>query len=107
MRRSASEILRNLEVRIARLEKQSVLHKVNKDVVHQFFSMIDLRYGEDRHNLGGTKIIEEGVSESGETVMIIENEGYYGIVRDNGRSQYVQTVSDNLTRARRQYEKYI
>ena len=69
--------------------------------------MLDLRYGEDRLKFGGTQIIEEGVSEAGETVMMIENDGYYGIVRDNGRSQFVQTVTDNLIRARRLYEKYL
>ena len=176
MRRSASEIVRNLEMRIAQLEKQSkkfppkavdlnklpdtegfwnmslsdlkaiapVLrsnHLGNPDTeiadiimflnmassawvrsnkgrkassrtasLHQstgleMVSMIEDQYNESGLDEDYIEVEAEGVSRAtGDTLLLVSLEGYYGIVRVDGRREDVEVVSDDYRKIKKMYD---
>ena len=111
MRRSASEILRNLEMRVARLEEKTKQASSNRTAsLHrstglEMVSMIEDQYNE--YGLDEDYIEIEGQDQSratGDTYMLVSLEGYYGIVRVDGRREDVEMVSDDYRSIKRVYD---
>ena len=108
MRRSASEVIRSLEQRIARLESQATSNRtasLNQSTGLEMVRMIEDQYNEWGLDEDEIEIEDEQRSRAtGDTYMLVSLEGYYGIVRVDGRREDVEVVSDDYDYINRMYK---
>ena len=108
MRRSTSEVIKELQMRVARLERQSTSNRtasLHQSTGLEMVNMIEDQYNE--YGLDEDYIEIEGQGRSratGDTYMLVSLEGYYGIVRVDGRREDVEVVSDDYNYINRLYQ---
>ena len=111
MRRNASSVLRDLEIRVARLERSasiSIRYTISQSTGQEMVSMIESEYGE--YGLDEDFIEIEAQSPSratGSYYYLVSLEGYYGVVRVDGRRQDVEAVSDDYRSIKRMYDSQL
>ena len=110
MKRLASEVLRDLEVRVAHLERSASNRSasLNQSTGLEMVRMIEDEY--DEYGLDEDYIEIEGQSRSRHDISdyyyLVSLEGYYGLVRVNGRREDVLAVSDDYRYIKRMYDKH-
>tara|TARA_B100001287_G_C22473471_1_gene430815 strand:- start:420 stop:686 length:267 start_codon:yes stop_codon:yes gene_type:complete len=84
MRRSASEVIRNLEMRIAQLEKQATTHIQAKMSYKRWLKKVDdeigsitMMYLDDLVDYDTYSLWQDGVSPSEAAEIVIENDGTF------------------------------
>lgn len=98
MRRSASEVIRNLEQRIARLERQSSNVGLDRDIVSQLSSM-----GFDHRNI---KIVDSKEHKRGGTCHLVvgKRSDKIAIVLEKNRRQTILDTFENLRTAKATFQ---
>ena len=110
MKRTASSVLRDLEIRVARLEGSASIRlaSLRQSTGLEMVSMIESEYGE--YGLDEDYIEIEAQSRSratGSTYYLVSLEGYYGVVRVDGRREDVEAVSDDYRSIKRLYDSQL